>query len=66
MSAYSDVMRDLAAYDGDRSKLMEFYSQEMENIQRAYGGSPSDIPANSDHEYHDLKKKLNLLNSLKV
>lgn len=62
MSTESDVLKELREFAWNKAKLMQHYSDKMMEIQNFYGGNVSDIPANSDHEYHDLAKKLRLLN----
>lgn len=65
MSVESDVMDDLKGIGMDKAKLMQKYSDKQKEILKMHGGSISDIPVNPDHEYHDIQRKLAVLNNLK-
>jgi hypothetical protein len=66
MSMERDIHNDLEEVSNDKSKLMQKYSDEMALIVRMHGGNQSDIPATRDHEYWQLKAKLEFLRRVKL
>lgn len=61
----SQVLSELNALKGDKVKLMEKYTGEMQAILNLHGGNPSDVPANAEHPYHKLQHKLMILGRMK-
>lgn len=55
------VLADLKEFNGDKSKLMQHYSNKMQEILNLHGGNVSDMPMNPDSEYHQLQHKLRIL-----
>ncbi len=59
------VLADLEKVKGNRARLMQQYSDEMNAILVANGwGSPSDVPPNAEHPYHKVQHKQHILHRL--
>lgn len=61
-----EVLKDLKTFEGNKSKLMQHYSDEMTAIVKIHGGNVSDVPMNKDSRYHVLQQKLHILNRIQV
>lgn len=60
----AEVKIDLEAMKGDKSKLMQQYSEEQRKIIDSIGGNISDIPIDTEHPYYQLQKKIQALHYL--
>lgn len=66
MSVEDDIRQELRENNNDKAALMQKISDRQKQIILDYGGSVSDVPVDSNHEYWANNRKLNLLNNLKV
>lgn len=60
------VLADLKAVGGNKAKLMQQYSDELQAILKPLGGNQSDVPVNPEHPYHKVQHKLTILGRLHV
>lgn len=60
----STVLSDLASMGGNKAKLMQKYSDDQKKILNQYGGNLSDLPADSNHIFHKIQDKINLLGKM--
>ena len=65
MSEQNEVLADLERANGNKSKLMQQYSDRQQQIVKQHGGSVSDVPVNNpDHEYYQLQTKMQILGKM--
>lgn len=61
MSLDAEIRIDLEQVGGNKSKLMQRYSERQQEIVKVHGGNLTDIPIDPEHEYHQIQNKLSLL-----
>lgn len=61
----AEVRAELVNSENNKIQLMKQYSDRMAQLLKENGGSVSDIPVGTDHEYWQVQAKLNLLNKMK-
>lgn len=59
-----EVLKDLEEVKGNKSALMQKYSEKQQTIINRFGGNFSDVPVDKDNEYYKLQEKINILNRM--
>jgi hypothetical protein len=60
----SQIRADLFMVGNDRSKLMQQYSEQLQEMLKPYGGNFGDAPMDAEHPIHKLRAKIQRLNTL--
>lgn len=58
MSLIDEIREELKRFSGDKSKLMQEYSDRQKKILQDLGGNIGDVPMDPEHSYHQLQRKI--------
>jgi len=64
MIMMQQVLSDLEAMGGDKSKLMQKYGEQQKELLKPYGGNIGDLPYDKEHPYYKLQAKIQTLGTL--
>lgn len=64
MAQQARVHSDLLEFKGDKAKLMQKYSDELQAVINQYGGNLSDVPLDKEHVFYKIQERINILGRL--